>query len=57
VNAKRERVKLKNEVFAPGENVSDRLPAKPLDANPAVAGDGSHLSAHKRAKLLGGEVD
>ena len=57
MNAKRERVKLKDEVLPPGEDVFDGLSAKSLDADSAVACDAPHFPADKRAQLLGGKVD
>lgn len=57
VDAQRERVKLKNEMLAPGEDVLECLAAKSFDADPTVTADPSDSPAHKRPKLLGRKMD
>jgi hypothetical protein len=57
VDAERERVELKNQVFSPGKNLFDLQPWQPFDADFAVACDTFYFAAHERLQLLGSEVE
>jgi hypothetical protein len=57
VNAQRECVELKHEMFAPREDVLHLLTLKPVDAYPAVSADACDLFPNKRSQLLGSEMD
>jgi len=57
VHAEREAVELKDEMFAPREDVAHGLAPKALDADRAVAGHEVDTPAHEWTELLGGQMD